>query len=81
MSDQIELPIVGDPDGEEDHPEVVREFDGDVTIRARMSGVAMYAVYDGEEQVSEEIGPLNDEELMWWVEGYVAAKDTEENDD
>lgn len=71
---KIELPIIADIDGEHDHPNVARELGHDVTIRARFTGVALYAVYDGETQVSQEVGPLNDENLMFWAEGYLEAK-------
>lgn len=46
-----------------------------VHIRQEDRGVMMYAVFDGEEQVSEEFGPLNYSECVSFAEGYSEAKD------
>lgn len=45
-----------------------------VHIRQENRGVMMYAVFDGEEQVSQEFGPLNDQDCIAFVEGYAKAK-------
>lgn len=59
------------------HDIVCREFDEDVSIRARDNGVMMYAVYDGEEQISAEVGPLNDRDVIAFAEGYALRKSEE----
>lgn len=46
-----------------------------VHIRQEDRGVIMYAVFDGEEQVSEEYGPLNDVDCIGFAEGYSTAKE------
>jgi hypothetical protein len=35
------------------------------------------AVFDGDEQVSEEISGIQGDELIWFYDGYVAAKENE----
>lgn len=46
------------------------QFAGDIHIRQEMRGIIMYAVFDGEEQVSEDFPPPQDEDLLWFVRGY-----------
>lgn len=66
-------PIYTEPDSDEEHPALVREFDEGVEIRARNPGIIMRAVYDEGEQVSSEFGPL-EEGATTWAEGYMASK-------
>jgi len=47
----------------------------EVQIRQEQRGVMMYAVFDGEEQVSEEYGPLNDVDCVGFAKGYKKAKE------
>lgn len=52
-----------------------KDFADGVHIREdHDGGVTTYAVFDGEEQVSGEGGPLNEEYFMDFIEGYSKAK-------
>jgi hypothetical protein len=66
-----------------EHNEICRVFGHGVSIKMRMQGVAMYAVYDGDKQVSAEVGPLNDTDLIAYAEGYAkkAALEAENGGD
>mgnify|MGYP006275416001 CR=1 FL=1 len=50
------------------------DFAEGVHIRQENRGVMHYAVFDGEEQVSEEAGPLNEEYILAFIEAYSEAK-------
>ena len=54
--------------------------EGEVHVRQQYRGVMHrgvmhYAVFDGEEQVSDTGGPLNEEYIMSFREGYIEAKE------
>lgn len=51
-----------------------KDFAEDVHIRQELRGVMHYAVFDGEKQVSEECGPMNDEYIIAFAEGYSKHK-------
>lgn len=52
-----------------------RDWPDGVHIRQQDKGVVVYALFDGEEQVSDEIAAIQDEELVWFAEGYARAKE------
>ena len=49
--------------------------EGEVHVRQQNKGVMHYAVFDGEEQVSDTGGPLNEEYIISFREGYIEAKE------
>lgn len=51
-----------------------RDWPPGVEIRERHSGVVMYALFDDGEMVSEEHGPIDDEALISYADGYAEAK-------
>lgn len=52
------------------------DFADEVHIRQDPSdGVVTYAVFDGEEQVSDEAGPLNEDYILFFARAYSAAKE------
>lgn len=51
-----------------------KDFAEGVHIRQGMKGVMMYAVFDEEEQVSEEVGPLNEDYIINFADGYSECK-------
>ena len=66
------------PDEDVDHPDPRMNFGNDVTIKARTGGgVERYAVYDGEKQVSVEFGPIGEQDVIAFAEGYTARKSEE----
>lgn len=52
-----------------------KDFAEGVHIRQEDRGVVMYAVFDGEEQVSEEAGPIGENYIISFAEGYSKAKE------
>jgi len=56
-----------------------KDFADGVHIRQENRGVMHYAVFDGEEQVSEEFGPLNEVDIINFIEGYSEAKKRYQN--
>jgi len=47
--------------------------EGTVHVRQEHRGVMYYAVFDGEDRVSDTVGPLNEQYIMNFLEGYRAA--------
>lgn len=50
-----------------------------VHIRQKDRGVMSYAVFDGEERVSVEYGPLDEEFIINFARGYSKAKERYED--
>jgi hypothetical protein len=48
--------------------------EGTIHIRQEHRGVIYYAVFDGQERVSDTVGPLDDEYIIAFKEGYEAAQ-------
>lgn len=46
------------------------DFAGGVHIREEDRGVMRYAVFDGEECVSPDFGPLGEDKVIWFAKGY-----------
>ena len=61
-----------EPTGYQDRED--KDFADGVHIRQELVGVMHYAVFDGEEQVSEAAGPLGEDHILSFVEGYSEAK-------
>ena len=51
-------------------PENDVDFAEGVHIREEDRGVMRYAVFDGEECVSPEFGPIGEEMAIWFAKGY-----------
>lgn len=49
------------------------DFYGDLHLRQENRGVMIYALFDGEEQVSPEFGAIQDDALIWFSRGYSKA--------
>jgi hypothetical protein len=68
-----------DPDGSrragihDDPPDYFDPAEG-VEVRTEMRDVAHYAVFDEGEQVSDVVGPLEEEYILDFVEAYSRAK-------
>lgn len=50
------------------------DWEHGVHIRHQDRGIIIYAVFDGEEQVSDEFGPGGDNECIAFADGYSKAK-------
>lgn len=51
-----------------------KDFAEGVHIRQDWRGIMYYAVFDGEKQVSEDYGPMEEEACISFAEGYTAGK-------
>lgn len=52
--------------------------EGEVHVRQEDRGVMFYAVFDGEEQVSEEYGPMGEDRIIGFLNGYRGGKENYE---
>lgn len=71
-----ELPTYEPDDTDNEHPTVAQELRNDISIRQRSTGIVMYAVYDGDEQISCEFGPIDDDACVAFAAGAAAVKDS-----
>lgn len=58
---------------------VDKDWPDGVHIRQQDVGIITYAVFDGEEQVSEDVAAIQDEHLIWFADGYARAKERYDN--
>jgi hypothetical protein len=64
-----------------EHLHEVEVVAGDIRVMAHTeSNPVTVSVWDGDEQVHEEVAALQKDQLIWWADGYAKAEFRYNND-